>query len=111
MCIVTLSVLKKCHHELATIELCSRGGCDVPDDLKESAVESGEEPFPRLACTPSLGWSIFETLNVSTPYKNDRKVANVHPGISNLRLVQSVARKERQTHVWRNGGRDAEDVS
>jgi hypothetical protein len=77
MCIVTLSVLKKCHHELATIELCSRAGRDIPEGLNESAVESGEEPFPRLACTPSLGWSIFETLNVSTLCKNGQRMANL----------------------------------
>ena len=65
MCVVSLSVLDKCRHELATIDYCRRAGRDIPEDLNEAAVESGKEPLPRMTCTPSLGWSIYEALDVS----------------------------------------------
>ena len=66
MCIVSLSVIKKCQHELATINYCRRAGLDFPEDTNEAAIVSGEDAWPRMTCTPSLGWSIFEALDVRT---------------------------------------------
>jgi hypothetical protein len=62
MCMVTLSVLGKCHHELATIDYCPSAEPDQADD--EEDPKPGEEPTPRKACTDSLGWGIFKSLDV-----------------------------------------------
>jgi hypothetical protein len=94
MCIVTLSVVKKCQHELATIDLCRRACNNIPEDTNLAAVVSGEELLPRMTCTPSLGWSIFETLNVCTLPENDRQRADREAGTGDLRVVQGVVGKE-----------------
>jgi len=73
MCIVSLSVIKKCQHELATIDYCQRTGHDFPEDTNEAAIASGEELLPRMTCTPSLGWSIFEALDVRMLGMKDRR--------------------------------------
>lgn len=65
MCIVTLSVLEKFRHELATIDYCKK----VDEKAKErdtTNVESGEtSTTPRETCTRSLGWLIYQSLTVS----------------------------------------------
>ena len=94
MCIITLSVLKQCRHELATIDFCKLAGCDVPKNLNEAAVESGEEPLPRIACTPSLGWTIYETPNVRVLGMKGRHRADLLLGTGNLQVVQGVVGKE-----------------
>ncbi|KAM0703174.1 hypothetical protein Q7P35_009112 [Cladosporium inversicolor] len=63
MCVFALSVIKTCQHELPTIKFCRRVGRDIPEDTNEAAIASGEEPLPRMTCTDSLGWLIFERLN------------------------------------------------
>ena len=73
MCIVSLSVIKKCQHELATVDYCRRAGHGFPEDPNEAAIVSGEEPWPRMTCTPLLGWSIFEALNVRMLGMKDRQ--------------------------------------
>jgi hypothetical protein len=94
MCIVTLSVVKKCQHELATIDLCRRACNDIAEDTNLAAVVSGEEPLPRITCTPSLGWTIFETLNVRTLLQERQIVANIAAGTGSLRVVQGVVGEE-----------------
>jgi hypothetical protein len=65
MCVVSLSVLETCRHELPTIDNCRLAGRDFPEDMNKAAIESGEEPLPRMTCTASLGWSIYESLDAS----------------------------------------------
>ena len=105
MCVFTLSVIKKCQHEVPTIEFCRRVGRDIPEDTNEKAIASGEEPLPRMTCTDSLGWLIFERLNVRTLLKKDRQRVDFVLGTSNLRVVQGVVGKEWQAHIWRSDGR------
>lgn len=69
MCIVTLSVLDRCRHELATIDYCKKAEKKV--DGKDSRnVESEELPVPRQTCTESLGWLIYKTLDVGLIRQN-----------------------------------------
>lgn len=105
MCVFALSVIKTCQHELPTIKFCRRVGRDIPEDTNEAAIASGEEPLPRMTCTDSLGWLIFERLNVRTLPKNDRQRVDFVLGTSNLRVVQGVVGKEWQAHIWRSDGR------
>lgn len=65
MCAITLSVVRKYKHELATIEYCKKIQPEL-DKCKES-YEAGEKVTPPHACTESLGWAIFESLSVSPP--------------------------------------------
>lgn len=62
MCIVTLSVLEKCHHELATIDYCPSAEPDKADG--EENLEPEEEPTTQMPCTDSLGWEIYTSLDV-----------------------------------------------
>lgn len=60
MCIVTLSVLDKCRHELATIDYCKK----ADEKANETNLDSGEATTPRETCTESLGWLIYKSLTV-----------------------------------------------
>lgn len=63
MCNVTLSVLDKCHHELAVVDYCHLAEPHLLD--YEKSREAGEQAPPPRTCTDSLGWQIYESLNVS----------------------------------------------
>lgn len=63
MCNVTLSVLEKCHHELAVVDYCHLAEPHLLD--YEKSREAGEQASPPRTCTDSLGWQIYESLNVS----------------------------------------------
>jgi len=70
MCIVTLSMLNRCRHELATIEYCKKADKKVEEkDIAND--KSGKLPKPRQACTESLGWLIYKTLDVRMIYRID----------------------------------------
>ena len=63
MCIVTLSVLNRCRHELATIDDCKKAF----EKLEEKNITNDDEdesPTPGQTCTESLGWLIYKTLDV-----------------------------------------------
>lgn len=62
MCIVTLSVLEKCQHELATIDYCPSAEPDEADG--EENPEAGEASTTLEPCTDSLGWEIYKSLDV-----------------------------------------------
>jgi hypothetical protein len=70
MCMVILSVLGKCHHELATIDYCPSTEPSRADDEEDPKPE--EESTPRKACTDSLGWQIYTSLDVSCKRENGR---------------------------------------
>ena len=65
MCIVTLSVLDKYRHELATIDYCKKADKKV-EEKDIANVGSGEAATtPGETCTKSLGWLIYKSLIVN----------------------------------------------
>ena len=63
MCVVKLSVLKGCGHELATIEYC--GNTMSIWEYLEKPPQPGVELMIPKPCTNTLGWKIYQSLDVS----------------------------------------------
>jgi len=88
MCIVTLSVLDRCRHELATIDYCKKA--DEKVDRKDTInVESGEATTPRETCTKSLGWLVYKSLTVSWIRQIKNKTLTIGRRLSPANLARS----------------------
>jgi hypothetical protein len=75
MCIVALTVLGKCRHELATIDYCKKADKKVKEK-DTTSVEPGEVTTPRETCTESLGWLIYTSLTVCFICQVDERKTN-----------------------------------